>query len=86
MYQRATMQKCHISARLFLQASVTRVTTDYTVKARSIFFLLRFEKKRVIDDGGNENSAHKVWYVLSFNSNDWIEVAKHWYQRINQKK
>ena len=37
MYQRATTQKCHISARLFLQALVTRVTT-ITVKARSNFF------------------------------------------------
>ena len=44
MYQRATTQKCHISARLFLQALVTRVTTDYTVKARSNFFA-PFEKE-----------------------------------------
>ena len=64
MYQRATTQKCVISTKLFLQASVTRVTTDYTVK-HVVIFLLRFEK-RAINDGGNENSARKAWHVIQY--------------------
>ena len=85
MYQRATTQECVFSARLFLQALITRVTTDYTVKARSNFFAPPFEKKDLtMVEMKTLLVRHGMLYTT--HSNNWIDAAKRWYQRINQKK
>ena len=81
-------QKCVqvISTKLFYRASVPRVTTDYTVKARSNFFAPIWKKKGN-RRCGNTNSAVRHGMLNCTHSNDWIDAANlrnHWTSRKKQ--